>query len=342
MNPLLAENYARYGSLLLRVAIKNNDQNVLSSTNAATAGTAETTEALLQAASGNKKRVIEFSGDGDEENEEESPEEQQDQEDDQSGEPEAENADEEEDDFTIAWENLDVARLLFEKRIESCNDESEKLALNRALGYVYQDLGDLSLENGTNYIMFLFTYNSLFLENFPDSICEYELALKRFGTATTEILRDLAGIYFNLALSMEFENRLAESKEMYTRAKELLQQKEAYILSNETETSIDEKANECEPVSNPELNELKGLISEISLKIEDMDNSNQTAMSQELQNATNKAALAAAQNLNGAVNDLSGMIKKRKAEPVEAAPSQKEVKIEEESKESSEVTEETN
>lgn len=182
----------------------------------------------------------------------------------------------------------------------------------------------------------------MFLENFPDSICEYELALKCFGIATTEILRDLAGIYFNLALSMEFENRLAESKEMYSRAKELLQQKEAYILSNETETSIDEKANECDPFSNPESNELKGLISEISLKIEDMDNNNQAAMSQELQNATNKAALAAAQNLNGAVNDLSGMIKKRKAEPVEAAPSQKEVKIEEESKESSEVTEETN
>lgn len=151
LNPLLAETYARYGSLLLRVAIKNNDQNVLSSTNAATAGTAETTEALLQAAAGNKKRLIEFNGD-EEDEEEESPE-GQDQEDDQSGEPEAEGAEEDEDDFTIAWENLDVARLLFEKRIESCEDESEKLALNRALGYVYQDLGDLSLENGSLYYL---------------------------------------------------------------------------------------------------------------------------------------------------------------------------------------------
>ena len=143
LNPLLAENYARYGSLLLRVAIKNNDQNVLSSTNAATAGTAETTDALLKAATGDKKKLIEFSGDEEEEdNEQESPECN-----DQDGQPEGEEADEE-DDFTIAWENLDVARLLFEKRIESCNDESEKLALNRALGYVYQDLGDLSLENG--------------------------------------------------------------------------------------------------------------------------------------------------------------------------------------------------
>ena len=147
LNPLLAENYARYGSLLLRVAIKNNDQNVLSSTNAATAGTAETTDALLKAATGDKKKLIEFSGDEEEEdNEQESPECN-----DQDGQPEGEEADEE-DDFTIAWENLDVARLLFEKRIESCNDESEKLALNRALGYVYQDLGDLSLENGNKII----------------------------------------------------------------------------------------------------------------------------------------------------------------------------------------------
>jgi HAT1-interacting factor 1 len=154
LNPLLAETYARYGSLLLRVAIKNNDQNVLSSANAATAGTAETTEALLKVASGDKKKIIEFSGDEDEEdvNDEKDGEinnvisnndpEQE------SGERIGAVAEEEEDDFTIAWENLDVARLLFEKRIDACADDSEKLALNRALGFVYQDLGDLSLENG--------------------------------------------------------------------------------------------------------------------------------------------------------------------------------------------------
>lgn len=155
---MLAESYARYGSLLLRVAIKNNDQNVLSSTNAATAGTAETTEALLQAATGNKMKLIEFSGDEDDEDKAAVADEQ-----DQENEPEAEANADDEDDFTIAWENLDVARLLFEQRIESSQDVSEKLALNRALGYVYQDLGDLSLENGNlkffsafNFINFLF------------------------------------------------------------------------------------------------------------------------------------------------------------------------------------------
>jgi len=174
---------------------------------------------------------------------------------------------------------------------------------------------------------------SFFLENFADAISEYELALESFGAATTETLRDLAGIYFNLALSMEFENKLIESKAMYLHAKQLLQQKESYLIS-QTEECVDEKANESEPIANPELEELKGLINEISLKIEDMDNNNQATMSQELQAATNNAALAAAQNLNGSVNDLSGMIKKRKAEPVESVSAQKEVKVEESNVES--------
>lgn len=149
MNPLLAENYARYGSLLLRVAIQNNDQNVLSSTNAATAGTPETTDALLKAASGDKKKLIEFSGDEDEEDEEDAEDGQEQENDNEEAAPE----DAEEDDFTIAWENLDVARLLFEKRIEVCTDKSEESTLNRSLAFVYQDLGDLSLENGNNNIL---------------------------------------------------------------------------------------------------------------------------------------------------------------------------------------------
>lgn len=153
MNPLLAENYARYGSLLLRLAIRNNDHNVLSAGNAATAGTPETTEALLQATVSGKKKLIEFSGDEDDEEIEETSELQDDKENDQVESQEQERDQEkvdsdDDDDFTIAWENLDVARLLFEKRIEICLDVSEKSALNRALGFVYQDLGDLSLENG--------------------------------------------------------------------------------------------------------------------------------------------------------------------------------------------------
>lgn len=151
LNPLLAENYARYGSLLLRVAIQANDQNVLSSTNAATAGTPETTDALLKAASGDKKKFIEFSGDEDEEDEE-NGQDGQDQDNDDEGGAAPEDA-EEEDDFTIAWENLDVARLLFEKRISACTDKSEESALNRSLAYVYQDLGDLSLENGIKIML---------------------------------------------------------------------------------------------------------------------------------------------------------------------------------------------
>ena len=122
---------------------------------------------------------------------------------------------------------------------------------------------------------------------------------------------------------MEFENKLVSSKAMYLRSKELLQQKESYLLSQE---SVDEKASESLSLS-PELEELKGLISEINLKIDDLEANNQSIMSRKLQDATNKAALSAAQNINGAVNDISGMIKKRKVESVEVSIS-KEAKIE--------------
>lgn len=312
---MLAENYARYGSLLLRLAIKNNDQNVLSSTNAATAGTAETTEALLKAASGDKKKLIEFSGDEDEENEEVSEKEAANENDPSQTEAPEEDEDDE-DDFTIAWENLDVARLLFEKRIDGCTDETEKSSLNQALGFVYQDLGDLSLEN----------------ENFADAISEYEMALKCFGATTVETpLRNLAGIYFNLAMSMELEDRLDEAKNMYIQAKAFLQKKQSQLLSEAVSNgSVDEKdsVDESTPL-NPQLTELKCLITEISLKIEDMDsNNNQASLSKELQEATNKAALAAAQSLNGTVNDLSGLVKKRKAEQPSEASTEKETKIE--------------
>lgn len=344
LNPALAETYARYGSLLLRLAIKNNDQNILSSDSATAIGTAETTEALLQAASSNKNKVIEFSGDYEDDEEEDQVE---GSDNDENGKDEQEQGQEEaedEDDFTIAWENLDVARLLFEKRIASSVDEAEKASLNRALGFVYRDLGDLSLENGILVISLLITLFSfsLFLENFVDAVSEYELAISSFGVPSADLLREFAGVCFNLALSLEFIDKLVDAKSKYIEAKSLLEQAESNIISkgsNEDADDADEKTNVDESVvssssSSSELSELRGLIAEISLKIDDMNNNNTAAsINQELQSATSSAALSAAQSLNNVVNDLSGMIKKRKADPaVESQATVKESKVDEDSK----------
>lgn len=305
-DPVLAEDYARYGSLLLRLAIQNNDQNVLGGSAASGAGVAggeEISAALLMAESNKKQKLIQFSGD-DSFDEEDSVDDNE--EEDTPGnaafDDEIAAAQEEDDDFTIAWENLDVARLLFEKRLSSATSAQEQSQLTLKLARVYQDLGDLSLEDGNpNPLNELY----LLLENFEQAISDYQEALKAFATSEQDHLRDIAGIYFNLALCQEFCSRLPEASEMYSQAKLLLERKRDSISSD------DEKATES-----GEVGELEGLIGEIGAKLEDLaagKSSIGEAQAEGLEQMRS-AALQAAQSLSGSINDLSGMIKKRKPE----------------------------
>lgn len=57
-------------------------------------------------------------------------------EEDEDGEPE--------DDFNAAWEVLDIARTMYEKRVEDGGDEAVQLKLAET----YVALGDISLETG--------------------------------------------------------------------------------------------------------------------------------------------------------------------------------------------------
>jgi hypothetical protein len=163
-HPGLAEDYARYGSLLLKLAIRNNDQNLLASNSAAAADVNEASAAALLQTGYNKKKLIDlgevFEEAEDEGRDAEHEEEAELEEEAESIDPieaafeeaQTEGQDEADDDFTIAWENLDVARLLFERRIESCQDETERSELAGKLARVLQDLGDLCLEDGNSEI----------------------------------------------------------------------------------------------------------------------------------------------------------------------------------------------
>ena len=151
MDSSLAADYARYGSLLLRLAIKNNENNLLSSNKVA--ANENVSEALLQSTlpTDGKKRVIELDSieeDEDEQVDEKAPEGESEEESGPEEQQEGEVQEEEEDDFTIAWETLDLARVLYEKNIAESADEEGKKLNQKQLGFVYFDLGDLSLENG--------------------------------------------------------------------------------------------------------------------------------------------------------------------------------------------------
>ena len=147
----------------------------------------------------------------------------------------------------------------------------------------------------------------MLLENFEQAISDYQEALKAFAQSEQDHLRDIAGIYFNLALCQEFCSRLPEATEMYTQAKTLLERKRDTLTS----ASSDEKESETGEVA-----ELEGLIGEIGAKLEDLASGKSSigeAQAEGLEQMRS-AALQAAQSLSGSINDLSGMIKKRKAE----------------------------
>lgn len=153
------------------------------------------------------------------------------------------------------------------------------------------------------------------LEQFEDAIGEYKQALEAFGEPNPELLRSVAGIYFNLALSLEFISELGEAKVMYVKAKECLEQKKAALLTAASaKEDEDEKSAIVETAGTAELVEMQGLIKEISMKIEDLEVNNQAALSREVQNAATLAAASVAQAVGSTVNDLSGMVKKRKAD----------------------------
>lgn len=147
-----------YGKALFQVAQKNSQvlggapatDSSLGMTHTLTVLTIDPKEVLASAAGattagsepkGNPK--ISFSGDA------------EDEDDDDDGEGEREGEEEKEDDFQIAWEVLETAKLLYEKELESRKGKnvsgkgsSEDASLERKIADVCDLLGEVSIENG--------------------------------------------------------------------------------------------------------------------------------------------------------------------------------------------------
>ena len=93
---------------------------------------------------------ISFSGDAEEEEEGD---------DEEDGQPEGE---EKEDDFQLAWEVLETAKMLYESQLESMKGKSavgqgseEDTAIERKMADVCDLLGEVSIENGSSFSLSL-------------------------------------------------------------------------------------------------------------------------------------------------------------------------------------------
>lgn len=218
--------------------------------------------------------------------EDSSQEEGQDEED----EVEDKNADEEEeesgDDFALAWEVLDIARFIFSKQDNNKLQEAEAL----------QEMGDLSMET----------------ENFGTAVSDYKKAVEILDKIDAS-LRERASLHFKIGIALEFEGTdWLAAKTSYQKAKELLVKSLAEKEASEKEEVKDDiSLPDKEKDDDADLKELKSLIAEVEAKMLELENGGGTAAS--LKDILMDAAKSASTTTAAQVNDLSSLVKKRKA-----------------------------
>ncbi|KAJ9093080.1 hypothetical protein QFC21_006576 [Naganishia friedmannii] len=110
------------------------------------------------------------------------------------------------DDFTVAWEVLDLARTLFEKQ--------DLHLVAKDLGETYAVLGDVSLET----------------ENFPQAVEDYTSALKTFHQCLPATSREIASSHYRLAIVLEsLSDKKQEAIENVEKAIESVQARKTAI-----------------------------------------------------------------------------------------------------------------
>lgn len=279
--------YVLYGRALMQIAIAKQEDNLL---NASTIP-----ENVMEASvmPSKKLKLIEVADDDDNnavsdgDNDEE--EDQQDNGDDNEEE-------EEQDDFELAWEILDIARLIF----SDGSDDASKLRLSE----VYCDLGDLAMETEAFGVA---------AEDFWKAV---ELK-KQLGESQE---RALASAYYKMAMSLEFDNRAPEAIEPLMEAIGLLKSRLQRLNQSAVDKEYDDdddgkgKLEEESPEGGlveveDETNQLRNLIVEVAAKLNEVKEQLKKPLTKSV-NQQEKSAFGSNSNVQ-AVNDLSALVRKR-------------------------------
>lgn len=324
-SPEAADLYFAYGKALLENAISQT--SVL--------GKDQTDQALPEEEADSKSGAfLSFSGDAEDDEpvdlfslaakRAEEDEEDEDEEDGEGddGEPE--------DDFNAAWEVLDLARALYEKRQEESDDVKLKLAETFLL------LGDVSLET----------------EKFDQAITDYSAGLDLKIELLPQSSRQIAEIHYKLCIVLDMSSgRLSEAIE---HAEKALASVEARLAELRNAASGQMKVESISPKPEStgkgkaaargprllgddavqyldpskiaaQIKEMEGLKEDLALKVDEL----KTLPNEPNESAPALAARALDQELGAPsavpaaatqVNDLTAMVKKKKKPPVDAVP----------------------
>lgn len=229
----------------------------------------------------------------DEEEEEDQEEESgNDDENPQEGSKQEELQGEEQSDFEVAWEILDLSRTLFESNITTTTGDSEKLhQIKLNLSDVYDLLGEISLET----------------ENFAQASVDFESLLKLRESVYPFESNMISEAHYKLSLALEFN--FADEKSR-TRAIEHLKKAIASIKQKQSKSGENKEDD---------------VIKDLEIRLEDLQKDPNELFDQQKQDilkgilgqatAPSSSTLPAASAAPQKVNDLTSVVKKRKAKP---------------------------
>ncbi|KAF8932873.1 hypothetical protein BGZ58_006749 [Dissophora ornata] len=251
-NPKCADTLFMYGKALLEHAIQQSSvlggtvtdkksKDELEAVVAAATGGSSAGGSSSAAAPSNPRFVFEGDDDDDEE---------EDDEEDGGASGEAGEGEEGQDDFAVAWDVLDLARVLYHRR------GTEEALLK--LGDVHIALGDVSLES----------------ENFEQAVADFREAIAVKEARLDPDDRQLAEAHYKLALALEYSPTESDmAHEHINKAITVLRsriEKLSELLGSGKGKARATEANESETKMAKELIELHELVAEMDQKVQDL------------------------------------------------------------------------
>lgn len=206
-----------------------------------------------------------------------------------------------EDDFSIAWETLDIARILYKKILDSMDDTTEKnvfynderVTIQKKLADTYDFLGEISLEN----------------ENFQQASADFQSSLDLKSQVYPLESSLISEAHYKLALAFEF----SQISDLREKAVEHVQWA---IKSLEKRIEIEQQNNKGKEKQSNQIDDMQEMLLELRQKVEELQRPLEKTMKiLDFQNSEVKSQENMKKTLSEIIsnaNDLNALVKKKK------------------------------
>jgi len=151
-----------------------------------------------------------------------------------------------------AWEMLELAKVIYMKRVEAEQNIYEKAEFEKKICETFISLGEVSLET----------------ENFQQAVEDFSTCLKRRQDKLPKDSRSIAEIHYQLGVALGFSSQFEEAVGSFNAAIDVLTMR-IKKLAERTESKDESRTDDASYTRDIEMAELEKLIPEIREKIAD-------------------------------------------------------------------------